>query len=255
MFSPTVSGQLKLLWTSADLVLWSLGIAGAILCAVGAIALWRRRAPGPSMIPVVLAVVSYYVCFVAVVGYVYDRFMIPVTLLLSLIAAEGIRTLLRAGRTATALCVVLLLWMGWRAASIDVLLLRDSRYVAEEFLKAHVTFGDVVASIDEQGYSPRLDAFEHAIVRPTAAATLAARARFVVVNVQFLQRFDPDSGRAKWLAWLTSADSSYHQVFRYKSRLTGSAFAWTPALLDDREDSFTNLDKADSEIAIFQLRQ
>jgi hypothetical protein len=150
--------------------------------------------------------------------------------------------------------VVLLGWLAWRAASVDALLVRDSRYAAEAWLRAHVPRDARVVSVDEFGYVPRLDRFRHRQIAATIEETLSARPDFIVVNTEFLARSAADSPERLWLDWLQTDPGPYETAFRYKAPLGWSALAWHVRFSDRREDDFTNLDKANPEIAIFRRK-
>ena len=93
MFPPTAAGQWVLAKVTAGQLLWTLGVPGTILLIAG---LLRRGRDGdePTVpIWVFLAAASYYLTLIAVIGYVYDRFLLPVTTVLALGAAIGMRRL------------------------------------------------------------------------------------------------------------------------------------------------------------------
>jgi hypothetical protein len=259
MFPMTAAGEWSLAKATAAQVIWTLGWPGIalILIALAPVKSGEVRPPLRKLVWIALASISYYLVFIAVVGYVYDRFLLPVTSMLALVAGAGVRRLLddwgamRLGRIAAALLIG---WLVWRVASIDALLVRDSRYTAEAWLRAHVERHAIVASVNEFGYVPRLDEFRHWEMQPTPADTQAIQPAFIVINTEFPLRFPPESPMRTWLAWLESDASPYREVFRYKAPLRWSALAWDSRFLDRREDDFTNLDKANPEIAIFQRR-
>jgi hypothetical protein len=252
MFPPTPAGQWALAKVTAGQFLWTLGVPGTILVVAGLVR-WRRGSGDPAVpIWVLLAAVSYYVTLVAVIGYVYDRFLLPVTTVLALAAAIGLRRLLTARLALVP--VVLVAWLVWRAASVDALLVRDSRYAAEAWLRANVTRHAWVATVDQFGYLPRLDRFRHRQIQPTIEDTLSNNPEFIVVNTEFLARSPADSPARIWLDWLEGGTGPYLAVSRHKSPLAWSALGWHPRFRDRREDDFTNIDKANPEIVIFRRR-
>jgi hypothetical protein len=258
MFPSTLAGQWALARTTVGQLLWALGWPGSVLLVVGIFASARRSSQRVLPLWSVLAMLSYYLAFLAVIGYVYDRFLLPVTTLLALGAAIGLRWFLddwprhRLGRlTAVG---VLIGWLLWRVVSVDVLLIRDSRYPAEAWLRDHVTRDALVASVNELGYLPRLETFRHREILPTIADTLANRPDFIVVNSEFLKRSPNDSPERTWLDWLETGAAPYETVYRHKAPLRWSALAWQPRFFDRREDDFTNVDKANPEIIIFKRK-
>ena len=145
-------------------------------------------------------------------------------------------------------------WLLWRAASVDALLVRDSRYAAEAWLRANVTRHAWVVTVDEFGYLPRLDRFRHKQIQATIEDTLSNNPEFIVVNTEFLARSPAGSPERQWLDWLQGGAGPYAVASRHKSPLGWSAFAWQSRFTDRREDDFTNIDKANPEILIFRRR-
>jgi hypothetical protein len=255
MFDYSLAGQIGLAAMSTQALLWMVGAAGAIALVCGVVALMARAAP---RLPLwlLLAPLSCYLTFLVPVGYVYDRFLLPVTLACSPVAAVGIRRLLDGwpGRGLGRACGIgMLIVLGWRAASVDALMLRDSRYAAETWLQTNVPPGSVIATPSRSVYLPRI-AGEYQHLDETVDATLELGPAIIVVNVELLRRDPPDSPPRLWLRWLETGVGPYEQVFRYKAPLGPSALRMGRRFRDGIEDPLTNLDKINPEIAVFQRR-
>ena len=111
-----------------------------------------------------LPVVSYYVGFINVVLYNYDRFMLPVCLVLSLFGGFALDRWLSRDRRASGRGVASVWPRCLRtrllyAATVDVAMLRDSRYTVEQWLASHVAGADAVGFVFPLQYYPRLDRF------------------------------------------------------------------------------------------------
>jgi hypothetical protein len=254
MFDYSAAGQLGLVVMSAQALFWMVGAAGVIALACGAVAMSSRAATLPLWL--LLAPLSCYLTFLVPVGYVYDRFLLPVTLACSPIAAVGIRRLLDGWpiRGVGRACGVgLLMVLAWRAASVDALMLRDSRYGAEAWLQTHVPPGSVIATPSRSVYLPRI-AGDYRHLDETVEATLELGPDVIVVNVELLRRDPPGSPSRLWLKWLETGVGPYEQVFRYKAPLGPSALRIGRRFRDGTEDPLTNLDKINPEIAVFQRR-
>jgi hypothetical protein len=251
MFPMSVQGQLGLLAATAECVLLNAGWAGLLLLAAG---VGLRGGAPPAWMG--LAVLSYYATFIAPAGYVYDRFLLPAMLLLAPVAASGARRLAGSrafgapGRILAAAVVAVLVW---RAVSVDVLLLRDARYDAEAWMAEHAEPGASVGHASMMLYLPRLAGYDRVQLAMTVEQTLALRPDFIVVNTEWMRRFEPGTPRRLWLEWLERGTGPYRLAFRYKDPLRGTAFAWTRRFTDRVEDPLTNLDKANPETAIFEL--
>lgn len=254
MFPATWGGQWLLAVTSAGQLLGMLGVAGLalILLSIGSHQYRRAQTAFALML---LFLLSYGVTFLAVVGYVYDRFLLPITTVLALSAAIGLRRLLDASsrrRAAHIAAALLMLWMAGRAAAIDALMIGDSRFAAERWLEAHVGWNDTVASAQYPWYLPQLEEFRNTISSPDRETTLATTPEFIVINREVIVRFEADRPERQWLAWLESGAAPYREVFRYKRNPWWSPLRWDRRFSDRKEDPFTNLDKINPEIVIFR---
>lgn len=250
MVSPGFAGLVPLAGIVASQLWWMLGVPGLVLCIAG---VWFHRTR--PWIPgwVWLFPLSYLLLFVAVVGYSYDRFLLPVSLVLGLLGGAGLRGLLRVERSrfprvVAAVCVV---WLIWRVASVDALQLRDSRYTVERWLSANVPQGAVVATVWQAGYLPNLKNLHHREIEATPAATVVAAPAYVVVNTEFMNRYAEDTPVRRWWRWLQSSEAPYREVYRVKRDLRWTELAWWPTFNDRTEAAFTNLDKANPEIVVF----
>ena len=253
MFDATAAGQWDLFKSSAGQLLFALGVAGALLIGASAGSPHYRIARG-ALLVLAASALSYYLTFIAYAGYVYDRFLLPVTCVLAVFAAIGFRRLFDAGTAGRTASIVLVAWIACRAVATDLLLVRDSRVAAERWLEGHVEKNEVVAAVNQYGNIPRLYQFKRAWINPAIDYTLSVNPHYVVVNREHSLRAEPRSQEQRWLEWLESGTSPYHEAFRYKASV-----AWTPLAFDRRfsdriQDPFTNLDKANPEIVIFRRK-
>lgn len=247
----TLAGEWALLRLTTGQLFWCLGIPGVVLLALG---LWQQWRHGIWPNWLWLFPLSYALTFLAVIGYVYDRFLIGPALILSLLSASGLRLLLERGRAGQVAGVFLGAWLVWRVVSVDVLVLRDSRYVAEDWFRENVAPDSTVVTTFQASYLPRFRGYRHSDMYPTREATVRANPDVIVVNVEFVNRYPAAAPQPMWLAWLESGEAGYREVFRYKAPLTFTELAWWPTFRDRRQTMFTNLDKANPEIVIFQRR-
>ena len=259
MFAPDALGQ----WQLAKATVWelmsTLGIAGMLLVAMGFIALRRLgtlAADRPVWTGVALIPLSYYLTFVAPIGYMYDRFLMPLLLLLAVVGALGFHALRHrpgdAGRFTKPAAWLAMSWLLWRAVSVDALMVRDARYEAERWLEQQLTRDHLTASVNQFGYLPRLERYRHRFIQPTRDDTLDARPDFIVVNTEFAKRDGAETPVQRWLTWLGSEESPYREVFRHKQVPAWSALSWERRFTDRVEDPFSNLDKINPEIVIYR---
>jgi hypothetical protein len=129
-FANTLPGHLAMALQSVRHIRFSLGLPLLILALYG---MWRSRCARVLL----LLAVSYYIFFISIIGFHYVRFFLPVCVILSLVAGHGLARLWHLGRRRSLLrlvVVAVLTHAGLRAATVDLLMLRDVRYDAERLL-------------------------------------------------------------------------------------------------------------------------
>jgi len=145
------------------------------------------------------AALSYYVTFIAVVLYVYDRFLLPIAVLLCLAAARWLAHEVSRAASADS-CVgaflVALIWGLGRSLSVDAQMAGDSRYAAERWLRTHAS-GQSVGAIGPLEYLPRLEGLSVRTLGPSRARLERMRPDFVVLNADHSLRADPGSAKRR----------------------------------------------------------
>lgn len=189
IYEKSIAGQLDLLHEVFLHLRDSLGLPLLGFAALGFVRLWLRDRSTFALL--VLGAVSYHLTFLAVIRYCYQRFTLPVALLLFVAAAAGIGWLFshRQGRfAAMLLSVVLLGERAQRAIEVDAMLLDDPQGRAAAYLEATIQDGAEVAAALELPLS-NVELPEHAKVRllsPGEDLRLAAgesRPRYLVFSL------------------------------------------------------------------------
>ena len=104
----------------------------------------RHRYP----LALLLFPVSYYIFFISVAQFHYDRFLIPVSLVLSFFSGLAVSALIAKPRLrfiGWAVAALIAITAVRRPLSLDSQMLHDSRYAVADWLEQHVA-GDTVAS-------------------------------------------------------------------------------------------------------------
>ena len=239
-FSPTVAGRIALLRLSVDLVrvawgwpMFMVSLGGLLLALVTP--RYRRVA-----VWLVLPVLSYYLGFINVVLYTYDRFMLPICLILALFGGLACDRWLSSwtrfrGWRAAALGGVFVCTTLY-AATVDLLILRDSRYTVEQWIVEHRQPADRVGFVFPLQYYPRLERFPAKEV--TSAAQLQRdRPPYFVLNADYGRAEPPDSEIGQLIAGLHSGALGYTLAFHYRQP---APWPWLPGaprdLVGDREE-------------------
>jgi hypothetical protein len=238
-FEPTMAGRLALLRLTGEIIRVAWGWPMLLAGVVGVALALRARASRAVALFLMLPVASYYLTFVDVVLYNYDRFMLPVCLVLSLFGGLAFDRWLSAGpwrRTRVAAAAVAFTYTLICAATVDVAMVRDSRYTVEAWLRAHVTAGDVVGYVFPLQYYPRLDRFS--TVQVTASPQLKRdRPEYFVLNADYAHAEPSQSEIGRMIGGLEGGTLGYTLVFRFRHP---APWPWLPGaprdLVGNREE-------------------
>ena len=252
MFDQGLGGHVELLAQTARHLVFVLGWPSLLAVLAGLVIAWRERARHHALLATLVPALSYVLFFLLVVLYVYDRFLLPIALVLSLFGGLALARALRArswlGRGAAA---AVLAFGFVRAASVDVLLARDSRYAVEDWLRREVGPGALVAAVGPLEYLPRLDGLHWRRLGPAASRLAQVHPDVVVVNTDYARRADEGTGERAFYSALDDGSLGYEVALRH--RAGPRTLLDTDALRrDERDRIWSNLDKVDPEIVVYR---
>jgi len=190
---------------------------------------------------------SYYSFFIVPVLSTWLRYALPLGALLSVFAGLACSRLWSRGVWARALVGIALLYSLGRAVSLDALLLTDTRYNAERWLRENVTSGQVVGYVGPEYYLPRLHQLPSKRLRPTETVLEREKPDFLVVNPDYASRFEPGTREHQLFSRLASGRTPYGLGYSLGPR-EGSP-RWS---LLDFESVLANMSKISPPIEIYQ---
>jgi len=199
-----------------------------------------------------LPAISYYISFVSVVMYHYDRFFLGVAVILALVAGWWLDRWTRPGAPARRLRLALVgcavAYALARSISLDALMIQDSRYSVERSLRSLVKPGEAVAGVGRD--LPRPSAVPWTPVATDLSAVEANRPTFIIVNVGFSLRWDVTSPRRQFYQALSSGATPYRLALRQRTKVP------FPLSLERRfrqvaEDRFSNLTKINPLMEVY----
>jgi 4-amino-4-deoxy-L-arabinose transferase-like glycosyltransferase len=156
-FHPTLAGHIELLSSTISQLAWSLNIPLFVVCTVGLLlGLVRFRKVTLALLAPVL---SYYLFFVAVILYVYPRFVLPFVLVFAIFGGHLLRDLWyvpgRLSWVTRSVVALLLLYSFLYGASVNWLLQEDPRYQAENWLARNIPQTTILEAYGPAQYLPR----------------------------------------------------------------------------------------------------
>jgi hypothetical protein len=246
MFPPGAAGQWRLLLLSGRLLVFVLGEPATALALLGLLLAWRTGER--LLLLTLLPLLSYQLLFLGVVGYAYDRFLLPHALVLSLFAGRAFAAARAAWLRGAAVAIVLGFGV-LRCASLGLLLQQDARYEVERWFERNVPQKARIAVLGTLEYMPRLHGFQWKQRTELLRAVAGMDPDYVVVNADYAARAEDARARELYRS-LDAGEAGYRLAFSARTRL-----AW-PYRLDEyvrrRGDGLpTNLDKINPEIRVY----
>jgi 4-amino-4-deoxy-L-arabinose transferase-like glycosyltransferase len=227
-YTDTPVGHFELLSLFLKQVVFVLDPLLTAVCAAGlGITGWRfvtRRAREEDVLlaSLFVLVVSYYVTFLNLILFSYDRYLLPVAVLLSFFGGRALGLFTRPSPETTR-------WLRLRqaavaagfaysllyAASVDTRLLADSRYHVEDWVKAHAAQPVSVAAIGRKKHIPRFPWIPWEKVMHTQGEVIRRESpQFLTVNVTDLRH--PEE--VDFYQQLATGDLGYRLVLLYQGR-------------------------------------
>jgi hypothetical protein len=257
MFDSTLSGQWELWQTVWLLARVSMGWPALLLCGAGiASSLVRRDSASRRLWWLMLPALSYHFAFMGVVGFTYDRFLMPMFLSLALAGGYAASMLERAGprlRTWGRVGVATLItYTAVYALAIDAAMLRDSRYGVETWMRGNVEPGATVGRVGPIEHVPRIDDHFTILVIPTVDAIRETSLDYIVVNTDWAERFGRGSREWDGYRALREGRIGYRKVFEVRNPIRFGGMS-----LERRFDAFgtvgySTLTKLNPPIDVFK---
>jgi 4-amino-4-deoxy-L-arabinose transferase-like glycosyltransferase len=191
MFPRTVAGTAELAGTTLMLLGLSVGpvVALAAILGIGVSASERQSRPALLLAAMPL---GYFVTFLGVVGYVYDRFLLAAVPFVVLLAVRGIEWALEHVRNTSwqgAARALILAACLYPAVATNARLAWDSRFGVESWMRENLTQDPSVLAVGSALYLPNLYPYQHRVV-PSASIReiLSWDADVLVLNEDWLER-------------------------------------------------------------------
>jgi hypothetical protein len=182
--------------------------------------------------------VSYGLTFINAVGYTYDRFLLPICVILAVFGGACLDWLTRREgslrRLKLAATVAIYSYSTLYAATVDVLMISDSRYAGEEWLQERVDPGQLVGTLGHAYIQPRLSG--HRVVALENVEHLAiVHPDYVVVNADYFREGPVSDETASTAGQVIEAlqrrEHGYELVARFPR--TRTRWSWLPGMHPD----------------------
>jgi len=248
-FTNDLEGHAALLAQTWRQVRFTLGTPAFIVCLLGLGAAFLPGRRDPFLLSLLVPGLSYYLFFISTVLYSYDRFTIPLGILLAFFGGRLLSEALASKSWLRRAGVALFFAYGFaRAFSVDLLMANDSRYAAEAWLKRVAGSEALVGAVGPPEHLPRMDGLRWRIVGPRGERLAKIRPDYLVINADYGQRALEGTGEHDFYARLQREELGYRLAYedRFRSPLV---VLDTDAL---REEKSSNIGKVNPMVRIYR---
>lgn len=257
-FSPTPLGQAKLGFRSLRVLGFTTGWPMFGLLCLGFLSLARVTDRRKFLAGTLIPCISYYVTFIAVVGYVYDRFLLPIVLVLGLVTGNWLATRLEQPRwrhLSISLAAGIFGYSLLYGVSVDVLMLSDGRDEVQGWMERNVARDVAIMRVGIPHYHPFLAHWSQIVdVRSndlSPAVLDEEKPDYVITSSadgQALHR--PGTNGYRFFEVLQKEDGGYELVLENRGEVPFSLLD----LPNIGELGYTNLNKINPRIRIFERK-
>ncbi len=265
-YSEDLWGQWQMFGTTLRTFRFMFGwpVAIAILCGIGRYTwhLITAKLHQRNWIPLGLLIpsVSYYFLYVTPVMYNPDRYLMPLMPMLAIFGGKFVADIVsKRGNfrwVAGAIAAGVFAYTFAYAWTPNTLMLNDSRYGVETWMAGNIPKDSLVLRVGIRKYLPRFDGFktEH-IEAPKIEEIAALQPELIVISSGYDERrFEADNPTHQFFTMLKSESLGYKRVLQKQTQPDGYLFDFDEVneRAIDTMAVYTNFDKIDPEIQIFQ---
>jgi 4-amino-4-deoxy-L-arabinose transferase-like glycosyltransferase len=247
LFEGTLEHQVRMLGQTIRHLGFALGWPLAAGVLLGFLLALRDEKSRRAALWAVLFGASYYLFFIVPVLSTWLRYALPLAALFAVFAGHACSWLWSRGLGARAIVGIALSYSLGRAVSVDALLLTDTRYAAERWLRGNVTSRKVVGYMGPEYYLPRLHEFRSKRLRPTETVLDRESPDFLVVNPDYGLRFEPGTRERELFSRLAAGRTGYGLAFSLEPRAGNPRWS-----LLDFEGLLANMSKVSPPIEIYE---
>ncbi len=224
MYENTLSGHIHLFALTIRQIQFSLGWPLFVVCGLGLIAALVAKKKNFLLLSLPAFAASYYLFYIGIILYNYDRFNISLCIVLSFFGGKALSDALAVGqkffRARILAVAVLFLYAILYTASVDILMVKDSRYHVEQWMAANIPKDAVIGVVSLLEYCPRLEKFKWIWLKPSLKAfEKAKKLDYVLFNVDYSRSFAENSPEQDFFAQFYRDSAIFKLAFRYKTHL------------------------------------
>lgn len=250
MVSPSLPGYFRLIALTAKQIRFCLGWPLFIVSFCGLAAAFLGKPKNRILLALLLFGLGYFLSFICVIRYTYDRYTLPLCLILSFFGGKALSDFVEGGRAILRTAVVVSVFSSAlvSAIAVDRLMLKDSRYAVEAWMRSNIAQGASVLAATPGEYLPRLDAYRHVFLEDPSLPDIDREPKpdYVIFATPFRRSYEASHPGNRFFSKFFERPPGYRLAFRYQTKL-----ALAPLQLDGIG---TNLAAINPEILVYEKR-
>jgi hypothetical protein len=249
MVPRTAAGYGHLLVLILGQIRFCLGWPLLLICLAGLLLVLSRKPRNRELLFLLAFGFSYLVFFLGLVRFSYDRFVLPLAIILAFFGGPALSELLggRPKILRAAVVIAVFAFSFLSALSVDVLMIRDSRYTVEKWLRANIKPSQTLGTATPIEYLPRIDGYNRVSLSLRPAEFMRApKPDYIIFTTEYARNYDADSPENPFFSWFWREPPGYLPAFRYRTSLP-----WRPVRF---ENVYTNLQVINLEIQVYARR-
>ncbi len=248
IYEHTLPSHLKMFWQTLKHLQFSFGWPLFGICLAGlAYCFFRRRKSG-FLFWLLVPAISYYLFLISLTLSNYDRYLIPLAILLAFFSGKFVSDFLQPGQKLAplrkGLVGLIFFYSFFYAFSVDILMFKDSRYATERWMRTNLSSSALIGVVDSREYLPRLEGYKWKLFLPTREQLDELNPDYIIINADYTYRVEKNDPRYKFFVELASGSFPYKLEWNYKNQSK-----W---ILLNVKGIYTNLDKINPRIQIFK---
>jgi 4-amino-4-deoxy-L-arabinose transferase-like glycosyltransferase len=225
LYPSTLSGHLHLLGRTFEQVRFSMGWPLFLVCLAG---LFRALVSRPRNIlglSLLTFAVPYDIFYIHVIGFSYARYYLPICIILSFFGGEFLTFALGAfpklSRVVQAAVALIFLYSVLYAFSLDVYMVKDSRYSAENWVKQNIPKEATIGVVDWITYAQRLEGYRWFFMMPSLEhfRKLSPKPDFIIIDAEFFRGYPPQSRELQFFGNFYRDRERYKPIFQAQTSL------------------------------------
>jgi len=247
MVAASAAGQVRLLVLTVRELAFCLTWPLLLVCAGGIYLALRERPRNPALLALPVFGLSYYVFYIAVIRYNYDRFNLPLCVLLSFFGGKALSDALARlpARLPKLLAAAGFAFAFVCASSVDLVMLMDGRYYVERWMKQYIPADAKISVPEPLEYLPRLENYNYHFLAPHLPEFREKpKPEYIIFSTIHSQPHTPDTPESRFFSTFRMQPPKYRLVLKHRTR-----FPWLPL---DFGSVPSNLNKINPEILIYK---